>query len=174
MIKRAYLILILLLTLLLPMSILKISAKEDTYPKFNINLLGERPIATLTIKRIKLKEDLYNLDSPNNSIERHVTILKESTFPDQNNSILILAAHSGNGKIAYFEELDNLKINDTIKLVYKDKTYLYYVKDIWEEKKDGYININKENSNQLILTTCSPNKKGYQLIINCIEKESIY
>ena len=47
-------------------------------------------------------------------------------------------------------------------------------KDIWEIEKTGSINIEKENNTQLILTTCSPTKENYQLIINSIQikKES--
>ena len=86
---------------------------------------------------------------------------------------MIIAAHSGIGPIAYFQELNKLELNDEITLIIENKTYTYKVKDIWEEKKNGYINFNKENKKQLILTTCSPNKEGYQLVINCIEKESI-
>ena len=170
MIKKLYLFLATLLVLLLPMSILKISAKDTIYPSFNITFLKEQPIGYLAIDKISLKEDLYKLDSSKNNIEEHVTILKESNFPD----LLILAAHSGTGKIAYFNNLDRLKVDDEIKLIYENKTYTYYVKDIWEEKKDGYININKEDYQQLILTTCSPHKKNYQLVINCIKKESNY
>ena len=43
---------------------------------------------------------------------------------------------------------------------------------MWEEIKNGFINVNKEPDNQLILTTCSPIHNNYQLIVNCIEKES--
>ena len=68
--------------------------------------------------------------------------------------------------------LDKLEINDEIILIIENNKNTYKVKDIWEEKKNGYININKENKKQLVLTTCSPNKEGYQLVINCIEKES--
>ena len=53
-----------------------------------------------------------------------------------------------------------------------NKQYIYIVKDIWEEPKNGYINVNKENKKQLILTTCSPTNSKKQLIVNCIEKES--
>ena len=168
MIKRLYLVLIISILLLLPVSILRISAKEEIFPNFKILTLGEKPIGKLTINKIHLKENLYDINSPRNNVDEHITILKESSFPD----ILFLAAHSGEGKIAYFEELDQLKINDTIELTYNNKHYTYIVKSLWEEKKDGYININKEPKHQLILTTCSPNKANYQLIINCIEKES--
>ena len=85
---------------------------------------------------------------------------------------MIIAAHSGEGKIAYFEELDKLRINDEITLIYNNKKYTYQVNEIWEEKKNGYININRENKKQLVLTTCSPTKKDYQLVVNSIEKES--
>ena len=97
--------------------------------------------------------------------------MKESNYPDISNGILILAAHSGTGKIAYFEELDNLELKDNIIIRYKNKKYIYQITKIWEQKKNGYIKIKKENKKQLILTTCSPKKKNTQLIINCIEKE---
>lgn len=172
MIKRIYLILIIILLVLLPSSLLRISNSSNTIKvkPISINNLLEQPFGELTINRINLKEKLYNLKSPQNTVDKHVTIIEGSSFPN----ILILAAHSGEGKIAYFENLDELKINDIIIINHNNKKYHYYVKEIWEEKKDGYINLNKDNKNQLILTTCSPNHNGYQLIINCIEKESNY
>ncbi len=136
------------------------------------NIENKDIIGTLIIDKIKLKENLYNINSPKNNVNEHVTILKESIMPDQDNSIMFLAAHSGIGKIAYFEKLDKLQENDIVILIYNDKTFKYKVKSIYEEQKNGYIDINKEKSNQLILTTCSPKKKDKQLIINCTEIES--
>ena len=92
-------------------------------------------------------------------------------MPDKNNSILFIAAHSGTGKIAYFNRLNELKKGDKVILIFHNKTITYIVKDIWEENKNGYINVKKDTKNQLVLTTCSPNKKNKQLIINCIEKD---
>jgi LPXTG-site transpeptidase (sortase) family protein len=123
----------------------------------------------IIINKINLNQELFPLNSDENTIERHVSILNGSNYP----SLMIIAAHSGIGPIAYFQELDELKLNDEIILIIENKKTTYIVKDIWEEKKNGYINFNKEKNNQLILTTCSPNKEGYQLVINCIEKESI-
>ena len=85
---------------------------------------------------------------------------------------MILAAHSGTGDIAFFQELDKIELYDEIYLQYNKNEYIYEVIEIWEEKKNGYIHINKEPTKQLILTTCSPNKEGYQLVINSIKKES--
>ena len=165
--KKIYLILSTLLLIITPMSIIKIS-NEEYLNNFNINKKEDTPIGKITINKINLNEYFYSIESTENTIEKHVSILKESDFPN----ILILAAHSGIGKIAYFEKLDHLNINDEIKINYDGKVYYYIIKEIWEEKKNGYININKELEHQLILTTCSPKKKNYQLVINCIEKES--
>lgn len=165
MVKKLYIVLLLLIIFTTPISILKISTHKT---KINNNTFG-----TIIINKINLNEELFPINSNENTIERHVSILKESTYPEKNNSLMIIAAHSGTGPIAYFQELDKLSINDEIILIIKNKKYIYIVKDIWEEKKNGYININKENKKQLVLTTCSPNKYNYQLVINCIEKESI-
>lgn len=129
-------------------------------------------IGTLIIPKLNIKQDLYQKNSTHNNIEEHVTILPESKMPDEQNSIIFLAAHSGTGNKAYFNNLDHLNINDTIILSYQNQNLKYTVKDIWEENKNGYIHVNKELSNQLILTTCSPAKKNKQLIINSIKKET--
>ncbi len=87
-------------------------------------------------------------------------------MPNKKNSIVILAAHSGNGKIAYFNKLNELIKGDIITLEYKNILYHYKINNIWEEEKNGYIHINKTEQKQLILTTCSPNNKNKQLVIN--------
>lgn len=163
MVKRLYIVLLLIIVISTPISIVKISNEES------ISIKNTSPYGILIINKINLKEELFPRNSSENTIERHVSILKESDYPN----LMIIAAHSGIGPIAYFQELDKLTIDDEIVLIIKNKKRIYKVKDIWEEKKNGYININKEDKNQLVLTTCSPNKEGYQLIINCTEKESI-
>lgn len=157
MVKKLYIVLLILIVIGTPLSIVKISNNKSN------NRYG-----TIIINKINLNEELFPINSSENTIERHVSILKEST-----SSLMIIAAHSGIGPIAYFQELDKLELNDEIILIINNKKRIYIVKDIWEEKKNGYININKEKTNQLILTTCSPHKDNYQLVINCIEKESI-
>ena len=166
MVKRLYIILLLTLTISSLLSIIKISDNNIVKEKINIE---NTSYGTLIINKINLNEELFPINSEENTIERHVSILNGSNYPE----LMIIAAHSGIGPIAYFQELDKLEINDEIVLIIENNKSIYKVKDIWEEKKNGYININKEKEKQLILTTCSPNKEGYQLVINCIEKESI-
>ncbi len=128
----------------------------------------EKEIGQIEISKINVKENLYEKSSSKNNVNQHVTILKESIEPNQENSILFLAAHSGSGKVAYFKDLDKLQRNDLITLVYKERTYIYQISSIWEEDKNGYIHVQKENTKQLILTTCSPKHDKKQLIISCI------
>ena len=149
-------------------SIIKTTIKKEStiIPKQE-----EKPIGHLLINKLNLNQPLYSKDNKHNNIEENVTILNYSEEPEQKNSIIFIAAHSGTGKIAYFEELDKLNINDEIILYYKDKQYKYIVKNIWEQIKNGSISVTKEDTKQLILTTCSPKKKHYQLIVNCVEKK---
>ena len=121
------------------------------------NIKRNDVLATLRIDKINLNNPIYNLSDNRNNVEENVTILDESILPDNDNSIVFIAAHSGEGKIAYFNDLDKLDIGDRI------------VSSIYEENRNGYIHVNKDDNKQLILTTCSKHKNK-QLIVNCIEE----
>ena len=97
------------------------------------------------------------------------TILKESILPnDDKNGIIFLAAHSGSGHLAYFKDLDKLQNGDNVIFTYNNVIYTYQVVDVFEEEKDGDIEISKSNSEQLVLTTCSPHNDDKQLIVDTI------
>ena len=153
---------------------LSIKTNIEETPKIKYTPLPDTSIGTLKINKINLFNKIYPINDPLNNIEKNVTILNYSNEPSNDNSIIFIAAHSGTGKLAFFKNLNKLEINDTIELTYKNKLYTYQIKDIWETKKTGNISVEKENSNQLVLTTCSPTKDNYQLIINSIliKKES--
>ena len=108
----------------------------------------EQPIGKVQIPKINLNKNLYKIGSKLNNVEENVTIL-ESDLP----SIIVLAAHSGTGKNAFFKDLNKLNINDTINLTYTNANYTYNVINIFEQDR-------------LFLTTCSYNKNK-QLIIEC-------
>lgn len=164
--KTLYILTILLFLLIFSLSTIKISSEPIIT---NTTIVQKEEIGKIIINKINLKRNLYDINSPENNVEKNITILKESIPPTEKESIMILAAHSGTGKIAYFNELDKLELNDSIILLYKNKKYIYIVKNIWEEEKNGYISFNKEKRKQLILTTCSPTNNKKQLIISCIE-----
>jgi len=176
--KKILSILIIIISVLTCLSLIKISNNNNynntIIDTFNIikSKKANNEIGSIKISSINIDEKLYKLDSEENNVDKHITLLKESIFPDNENSIVFIAAHSGTGDIAYFKDLDKLRKGDIIILEINNKSYKYIVKNSWEEKKNGYINVNKEDENQLILTTCSPNNMNKQLIVNCIEKES--
>lgn len=116
-------------------------------------------IGTLNIKKINLSKNIYNINNPHNNVDENITILND------NKNLIVLAAHSGPGNIAYFNDLDKLNLNDTINLTYKNKDLIYKIINIEEQSKDGTIEINKTNTKRLILTTCSKKDKTKQLVI---------
>lgn len=125
-------------------------------------------LATITIDKISLYDKpIYKKYSKKNNIEKNITILKESTMPDNDKSIIFLIAHSGQGEIAHFKSLYKLKINDLIKINYNNKIYLYKVTNIYETQKNGYLELEHNYQKELILSTCSQNEEK-QLIVDCI------
>ena len=116
-------------------------------------------IGTLTIDKLNLSKKIYNINSSHNNVEENVTILND----DMN--LIVLAAHSGPGYIAFFNDLDKLELNDTVNLTYNNKKLVYKVTDIEEQPKDGTIEINKTDKQRLILTTCSKKDKTKQLVV---------
>lgn len=142
--------------------------KNDRIPITQI----EEPIGYLKIESINIYNPIYDINSKHNNIEENVTILKSTSNPLDKNSLIILAAHSGQGKIAYFNDLNKLKMNDEIRLTYNNKEYTYIVTDILAQNKNGHINIAKTDKSELILTTCSTTDQNKQLIIKSTIKEA--
>ncbi len=173
---RKNILLLIIIFLLINTHIIIIKKNNNKEPSnFFINettkLTKDNPIATIIINKIKLKENLYDINSKNNTIEKHVSFLKESDYPDKKHGTVIILAHSGIGKLAYFKNLDKLTLDDKVVLIYKNITYHYKVTKIIERVKDGTIRFkeDKEKDN-LILTTCKPHDSKKQLTI-ILEKE---
>ena len=166
MLKNIFLISIIVFSLFL------IKTFDITSTKITSNTLSqsvkpiELPIAKLSIDKINVNNYIYKLNSENNTVEKNVELLNGSIMPGGENSIIFLAAHSGNSNISYFNNLSKLIKGDEINLYYKNKNYTYIVNDIFLEDKDGDIEINRSSNNQLILTTCSTTDINKQLIVN--------
>lgn len=78
-------------------------------------------LATLYIPKININRNIYPIKSPKNNVDENIKILKESTLPDTEDSTVFLAAHSGNGLVAYFNDLKELEPNDKVYFIYKQK-----------------------------------------------------
>ncbi len=133
----------------------------------------QEAIGTLTIPKIHLVKPLFAMESPKNEVNQNVTILKGSTYPNQDNSQLFLAAHSGTSSISYFKDLNQLKRGDTFEVLFQNKTYTYQIEQIESQEKTGHIEVPLNQQKQAILTTCHPTKKNQQLIVIAnIQKET--
>ncbi len=129
------------------------------------NIVTDKIIGVLEIPKINLKKGFYDISSKENDVNKNITVLNGSSMPDTVNSSLYLAAHSGDSPISFFQNIDLLKINDQIIIHYQNKDYYYVVSDIYEINKTGYINVNKNiHDSILVLTTCSKNESK-QLIV---------
>ena len=132
----------------------------------------ENYIAIIEIPKINLKTGLVDPKSNNNTVEKHVQILNNSSMPDKENSSLFLAAHSGTSSISYFKNLYKLNVHDKVYIYYKNIKYTYQISDKYKEHKNGKITITSPKTTTLIMTTCDKEKdKQLVMISNLILKE---
>lgn len=114
--------------------------------------------AVLEIPKIKLKKGLMNPNSKENNVNKNIYIASNSIFPNENTtSHIILAAHSGYDRIAYFKDLNKLASADIIYLYYNSQKYTYQVIKFFEITKNGYFTYKSENVSNLYLITCLKN-----------------
>lgn len=136
--------------------------------KTKINYIG-----VLEIPEINFKRGFLNINDPLNTIKKNIQVLENSEFPDKENSMLIIASHSGRGKNAYFKDLDKLSLNNDIYIYYNNVKYIYKITDIYETNKNGNLTLNKSPKKQtLVLTTCSEVNKDKQLVITSELKDT--
>jgi len=145
--------------------------EEDKEEKKEIPVNNIKYIGVLKINKINLERGLVDKTSSYNHVDQNIQILKESDMPNIEKGNLILAAHSGNGRVAYFRDLHKLKINDLVSVYYEGFNYVYEVVNIYEIAKTGEAHIIRNASkNTLTLITCKGNEEK-QIIIICELKE---
>jgi len=118
----------------------------------------------LEIPKIKLKKGILNKKNKDNNIEKNVTILNESKYPNEEGNVF-LAAHSGNGKKSFFNDLVQLNISDKIYLYYQNQKYIYSIVEIKEVNKNQQLSLLTKNKNNLVLITCSQRDKSKYLVL---------
>lgn len=111
--------------------------------------------AILEIPKISLKKGLVDKNSYYNNVNRNIYILKETTFPSENeNSHIILASHSGNSSISYFRNLNKLSLNDEVYFYYEKLKYVYQIINRYEIEKTGTMNLKLTSGSDITLVTC--------------------
>lgn len=129
-------------------SSIKRSLKADNYGYISIPKLG-----------------LKNKFVEKGNIDRNIIMISPSKYPNVENSILILAGHSGSGRYAYFNYLYKLKNGDEIIIGYMGNNYKYKIVKIYKQIKDGSIKTYKiKNKKTLVLVTCTNNDKKTQTV----------
>ena len=101
-------------------------------------------------------------------------MIQQSSFPNVEHGNLILAAHSGNCSICYFDKLYKLSIGDKALVYYKNYKYSYKLVDIYNVPKTGEVEIKRDpDKTVLTLITCTHNSDTEQTvyIFELVKKE---
>ena len=133
--------------------------KEEEKPEV---IQEDEPVITneyigyLIIPKINLTKGFVDRRSSENDVEKNIYIVDGATYPDVEKGNFIIAAHSGPGWQAFFNELYQLTIGDQIYVTYKGKKYTYQLTNVYKQEKTGKIAIyrNYEKST-LTLITCT-------------------
>ena len=148
---------------------------EESNTEDNTNKTYEYYIGKLEIPKIGFSRGFYDKNSTLNNVKWNIKVLKESDYPDVENGNLIIIGHSGNYSNSYFSNLYKLTNNDVAYIYYKNMRYTYQVVNIYNETKDGDIDIKRNASkNVLTLITCTQNDKYHQTvyILELIDKSN--
>lgn len=128
-------------------------------------------IAILKIPKIDLERGLVDPNSYLNDVKYNIEIVEGSSMPNKKNSNLIIASHSGTARISYFRNLNKLTINDTVLLIYQNKTYKYKVVNKYEIEKTGTAKIIRDSDKTTItLITCKYKTNKQIVVIATLEE----
>ena len=154
-------------------TIIKQSIENEKDILKNLTANKEEELLIIEIEKIKLKQPVYKVESAANTVDKNVAIMKESSMPNIKFGNLILGAHSGNGPIAYFNNLIELNKNDEINITYANKTYTYLIANIYDDIKDNKVTIRRDlGRTALTLFTCKNNDSNKYLVIIAYLKET--
>ena len=113
-------------------------------------------IGYLQIPKINLNKGFLDQKSTENNVEKNIYVVEGSTYPDTKKGNLIIAAHSGTGWKAFFNDLYKLNNGDIAVITYKNKKYTYRITNIYKQPKTGKIAIYRNyEKTTLTLVTCT-------------------
>ena len=122
-------------------------------------------IGYLTIPKLNLTKGFLDMRSEYNNIEQNITVIKGSSYPDKEKGNFIIAAHSGSGWKAFFNDLYKLTTGDIAEVSYKGKKYTYKIVNIYKQEKTGTVAIYRNyDKTTLTLITCTNFDKATQTV----------
>ena len=124
----------------------------------------------LIIPKINLTKGFVDRRSSENDVEKNIYIVDGSTYPDVEKGNFIIAAHSGPGWQAFFNDLYQLTTGDQIYVTYKGKKYTYQLTNIYKQEKTGKIAIyrNYEKSTLTLITCTNHDLTSQQFIFQSL------
>ena len=138
----------------------------DNTNKVDIDNKEETYLLVLEIEKIGLRKGVYSKESKQNTIEKNVAIMKESSLPNEENGNVVLEAHNGTANISFFNQLHLLEIGDEASIYFEGTKYTYLIENIYDVEKDGSVEVSRDlNKNTLTLITCKKNTEDKQLVI---------
>jgi len=127
---------------------------------YNINYIGY-----LNIPKINFNKGFTSIDDEFNNVNKNIEILSSSDYPDDHNGNVIIAGHSGNSSVSFFNKLYLLEIGDLAYIKYNNKTYTYQISNIYKVSKTGKVEITRnKNKKTLTLITCTKDDKQTQTV----------
>ena len=118
---------------------------QDNYRENNIQKIEYQEksndyLGVLLIPKINFKQGFYNINDERNNVNQNIEVLKGSEMPDIKGSSLVIAGHKGESYLGYFNNLDQLSINDELDIIYQNQKYQYTIFDIYElERNEEYL-----------------------------------
>jgi len=138
---------------------------EDTRYEFTNTESDMVYVGYLSIPNINLKKGFTEKTSKYNTVSRNVQILNASDYPDKEYGNVILAAHSGNSSVSYFNKLYLLNKGDLAYIDYNNIKYTYKIVEIYTVPKTGKAEVKRnKNASTLTLITCTKDDKTTQTI----------
>ncbi len=132
-------------------------------------------IGVLEIPKIDVKRGFTSLNDKVNNVNKNIQVIEKSDMPNVDNGNLIIAGHSGSGRIAFFKNLYKVSNDDVIYVYYQNVKYTYNVVNIYDVKKTGTVAIKRDKDKTILtLITCRHNtNKQIVVISELINKEDM-
>ena len=136
---------------------------EDTKEyncNYEINYIGY-----LSIPKINFNKGFTSIEDEFNTVSKNIQILSSSNYPDEEKGNVIIAGHSGNSSVSFFNKLYLLEIGDLAYIKYNNKNYTYQISNIYKVDKTGKVEVKRNKNNKtLTLITCTKDDKLTQTI----------
>lgn len=122
-------------------------------------------IGNLEIPKIGFKRGFVGLNSKDNHVDKNITVIQGSDYPDVYKGNFIIAGHSGTGYLAFFKDLHLISIGDSTYVNYQGIRYQYKITKKYYQPRIGKIGIFRDyDKTSLTLITCTVGDKSKQTV----------